>query len=82
MLWTYSKMNSNHEWQNYRTRASETSAKTPLTSLSIRDRFSRMVEPPGKDASAAEIAEWMEEDFWEGAAESIRSAVEDAEDDD
>lgn len=41
-----------------------------------------MVERPGKDASAAEIAEWMEEDFWEGAPESIRSAVEEAEDED
>jgi hypothetical protein len=41
-----------------------------------------MVERPGKDASAAEIAEWMEEDFCEGVAESIRITVEAAGNDD
>lgn len=30
-----------------------------------------MVERPCEDASAAEIAEWMEEDFGEAAADGI-----------
>lgn len=41
-----------------------------------------MVERPGEDATPAEIAEWMEQDFWDGVAESIRNATEDAESDD
>jgi hypothetical protein len=41
-----------------------------------------MVERPDDDASAAEIAEWMERDFWEGVEESIRNVVEDAENND
>jgi hypothetical protein len=40
-----------------------------------------MVERPDEDASPAEIAEWMERDFWEGVAESIRNATEDTEND-
>lgn len=38
-----------------------------------------MVERPDEDASAAEIAEWMEQDFWDGVGDSIREAVEDSE---
>lgn len=29
------------------------------------------MERPGEDASAAEIAEWMEQDFWESVTEGI-----------
>ena len=36
-----------------------------------------MVDRPDEDASAAEIARWMEEDFDEALAEGIRDAVED-----
>jgi len=30
-----------------------------------------MVDRPGKDASAAEIARWMENSFWESFADGI-----------
>jgi len=35
-----------------------------------------MVDRPDEDASPAEIARWMEEDFWESVAEGIEQAVE------
>jgi hypothetical protein len=41
-----------------------------------------MVERPDKNASPAEIAEWMEQDFWEGVADSIRSSAQDDKNDD
>ena len=34
-----------------------------------------MSDRPGEDASAAEIAAWMEEDFGEAVAEGIEQAV-------
>lgn len=34
------------------------------------------MERPGPDASAAEIAEWMEEDFGEALAEGAKKALE------
>jgi len=34
-----------------------------------------MSDRPGEDASAAEIAAWMEEDFGEALAEGIEQAV-------
>lgn len=37
-----------------------------------------MTERPEEDASAADIAEWMEEDFWKGVEDSIRNTVENA----
>jgi hypothetical protein len=40
-----------------------------------------MVDRPGPDASAAEIARWMEEDFGEALAEGMKQASEDDEDD-
>lgn len=40
-----------------------------------------MTDRPDEDASAAEIARWMEEDFSEALAEGIKQAVEDDEDD-
>lgn len=36
-----------------------------------------MADRPDEDATAAEIAEWMEEDFGEVLAEEIKQAVED-----
>ena len=36
-----------------------------------------MVDRPGDDASLAEIARWMEEDFWESVAEGVEEAAED-----
>jgi len=39
-----------------------------------------MVDRPGKDASAAEIAVWLENSFWESIAEGIDQ--EDTDDDD
>lgn len=36
-----------------------------------------MVDRPDDDASAAEIARWMEEDFWESVAEGVEEAAED-----
>ena len=39
--------------------------------------MSRMVDRPGEDASPAEIAEWMHEDFGEALAEGMEQAVED-----
>lgn len=39
-----------------------------------------MVDRPDEDASAAEIARWMEEDFGEALVEGIRDAVENAQD--
>ena len=38
-------------------------------------------ERPGPDADAAEIARWMEKDFWQHAAEGMRQAVEDEKED-
>lgn len=35
-----------------------------------------MVDRPDEDASAAEIARWMEEDFGEALAEGVEEAVE------
>ncbi len=35
-----------------------------------------MVDRPDEDASAAEIARWMEEDFGEALAEGIEQATE------
>jgi hypothetical protein len=40
-----------------------------------------MPERPGEDASAAEIARWMEEDFGEALAEGIEQATEEDEGD-
>jgi len=40
-----------------------------------------MAERPDEDASAAEIAAWMEEDFGEALAAGMREAVEDDTDD-
>lgn len=42
---------------------------------------SDMVDRLGPDASAAEIARWMEEDFGEALAEGVKQATEDDEDD-
>jgi len=39
-----------------------------------------MADRPDEDASAAEIARWMGEDFGEALAEGIRDAVEDESD--
>lgn len=39
-----------------------------------------MPDRPGPDASRAEIARWMEEDFGEALAEGIRDAAEDEHD--
>ena len=39
-----------------------------------------MVDRPDKDASAAEIARWIEEDFGEALAEGIEEATDDDED--
>ena len=36
-----------------------------------------MLERPGEDATNAEIARWMEEDFWESVAEGVEEAAED-----
>jgi len=36
-----------------------------------------MVDHPDDDASLAEIARWMEEDFWESVARGVEEAVED-----
>lgn len=33
-----------------------------------------MTDRPGKDASAAEIAKWMENDFWDSFADGIEDA--------
>lgn len=41
-----------------------------------------MVKRPDEDASAAEIARWMEEDFGEDLAEGIEQAANDDEEDD
>lgn len=35
-----------------------------------------MVSRPDESASAAEIARWMEEDFWEHVVEASREAIE------
>lgn len=40
-----------------------------------------MVERPGPDASNAEIARWMEEDFGEALAKGMEQATEENEDD-
>jgi len=40
-----------------------------------------MSDRPDEDASAAEIARWMEEDFGEALAEGIEQVVEDDEGD-
>ena len=40
-----------------------------------------MVDRPDEDASAAEIARWMEEDFSEALAEGIKQATEEDEHD-
>jgi hypothetical protein len=40
-----------------------------------------MVNRPGPDASAAEIARWIEEDFGEALAERMKHATEDDEGD-
>jgi len=40
-----------------------------------------MVDPPGPDATSAEIAEWMEEDFGEALPEGMEQATEDNEED-
>jgi len=37
-----------------------------------------MVTRPDESASSAEIARWMEEDFWEGIAESTEDVVDDS----
>jgi len=39
-----------------------------------------MTERPGPDATADEIAEWMEEDFGEAVADGMKKAVEDESD--
>lgn len=36
-----------------------------------------MADRPDDDASSAEIARWMEEDFWESVTEGIEQAAED-----
>ena len=36
-----------------------------------------MVTRPGESASSAEIARWMEEDFWEHVVEASEEASED-----
>lgn len=36
-----------------------------------------MVTRPGDSASSAEIARWMEEDFWEHVGEASKEASED-----
>lgn len=36
-----------------------------------------MVDRPDEDASPAEIARWMEEDFWENVTDGIEEASED-----
>jgi hypothetical protein len=41
-----------------------------------------MADRPDEDASAAEIARWMGEDFGEALAEGMEQAVEDDETDD
>lgn len=38
-----------------------------------------MVERPDEDADSAEIARWMEADFWESVAEGMEDAVEEDE---
>ncbi|WP_338739419.1 hypothetical protein [Haloplanus salilacus] len=40
-----------------------------------------MTDRPDEDASAAEIARWMEEDFGEALAEGMKQGLEDDEDD-
>jgi hypothetical protein len=40
-----------------------------------------VTDRPDEDASAAEIARWMEEDFGEALAEGMEQGVEDDEDD-
>jgi hypothetical protein len=37
-----------------------------------------MVTRPGESASSAEIARWMEEDFWESIAESTEDGVDES----
>lgn len=41
-----------------------------------------MADRPDEDASVAEVARWMEEDFGEALAEGMEQAVEDDEGDD
>ena len=36
-----------------------------------------MISRPDESASSAEIARWMEEDFWDAFADGIEEAVED-----
>lgn len=36
-------------------------------------------ERPGEDATAAEIAEWMEQDFWGSVTEGMEAAFEENE---
>mgnify|MGYP007116791507 FL=1 len=63
--------------------------RSPDTGLSVSDAgvigipFRRfcMPERPDEDASAAEIARWMEEDFGEALAEGIEQATEEDEGD-
>ena len=44
------------------------------TILFVRTQLVSMTDRPGKDASAAEIAKWMENDFWDSFADGIEDA--------
>jgi hypothetical protein len=48
----------------------------------IRRGGSERLERPGSDADAAEIAEWMKEDFGRAVAEEVANAVDEADHDD
>lgn len=47
--------------------------------MSDDDRLERR-EKPGPDASAAEKARWMEDDFWRQVANGLSDEVNDSED--
>lgn len=47
------------------------------TTLLIRSQYAYMADRPDDDASSAEIARWMEEDFWESVTDGIGEINED-----
>jgi len=49
----------------------------PNRIISIRLHITCMADRPDKNASTAEIAKWMEEDFWVACVDGIEESVAD-----